>query len=134
MTIYIASSWRNQHAVEMLTAMLREKGHEVLSFVEKPEKAEGRDLKFDIDEWINSEDGLRKFEYDTSSATNADLFVYIGPSGTDAWAELGAAWAADVPIIGLYAKGEQSGLMRLMVNWVKTYRELLEIVSKIDNS
>ena len=29
MTIYIASSWRNQHAVEMLTALLRERGHTV---------------------------------------------------------------------------------------------------------
>lgn len=28
--IYIASSWKNQHAVQMLTSMLRRKGHEVL--------------------------------------------------------------------------------------------------------
>lgn len=35
MNIYIASSWKNQHSVEMLTALLREKGHTVLSFVEK---------------------------------------------------------------------------------------------------
>jgi hypothetical protein len=34
MKIYIASSWKNQHAVEMLTALLRDRGHEVLSFVE----------------------------------------------------------------------------------------------------
>ena len=34
MKIYIASSWKNQHAVEMMTDMLRDKGHSVLSFVE----------------------------------------------------------------------------------------------------
>lgn len=34
MNIYIASSWKNQHAVEMMTALLREKGHTVLSFIE----------------------------------------------------------------------------------------------------
>lgn len=32
--IYIAASWKHEHAVEMLTALLRQKGHEVLSFVE----------------------------------------------------------------------------------------------------
>ena len=30
MKIYIASSWKNVHAVEMLTALLRDKDHEVL--------------------------------------------------------------------------------------------------------
>lgn len=34
MKVYIASSWKNQHAVEMLTEKLRERGCEVLSFVE----------------------------------------------------------------------------------------------------
>jgi len=34
MKIYIASSWKNQHGVEMLTALLREKGHVVVSWVE----------------------------------------------------------------------------------------------------
>ena len=38
MKIYIASSWKNQHAVEMLTDILRYKGHDVVSFVEKPIK------------------------------------------------------------------------------------------------
>jgi hypothetical protein len=35
MKIYIAASWKHQHAVEMLTVLLRERNHEVLSFVEK---------------------------------------------------------------------------------------------------
>ena len=42
--IYIASSWKNQHAVEMLTDLLRKAGHEVVSFVDKAVAAEGRGL------------------------------------------------------------------------------------------
>lgn len=35
MRIYIASSWKNQHTVEMLTERLREMGCEVVSWVKK---------------------------------------------------------------------------------------------------
>lgn len=34
MKIYIASSWKNQHGVEMLTKLLREKNHTVVSLNE----------------------------------------------------------------------------------------------------
>lgn len=128
MRIYIASSWKNQHAVEMLTDYLRKEGHEVLSFVEKAVTDEGRSgLKFDLDEWINSKDGLEKFHYDLVGATTSHLVIYIGPSGTDAWAEVGAAWNAGMLIFGLRAKGEQVGLMRRMVRyWFDNFRELMD--------
>jgi len=127
MQIYIASSWKNQHAVEMLTSILRDTmGHKVISFVEKAISDEGRsDLQFDIDAWIKSEDGREKFEFDTRGATESDLVIYIGPSGTDAWAEVGAAWISNVPVYGLWAKGEKAGLMRRMVIWFDDYTKLL---------
>lgn len=131
MTIYIASSWRNQHAVEMVTDVLENRGHTVLSFVRAAVNREGRDSwKFDVDEWIASDDGATKFGFDTSSAMSANLVVYIGPSGTDAWAEVGAAWAKGVPIYGLRAKGERAGLMRRMVRWFDDYRELLTAIQE----
>lgn len=133
MVIYIASSWRNQHAVEMLSSLLRERGHKVISFVEAAVEVEGRSgLAFDVDEWIASEDGRRKFDYDTKGATRSELVIYIGPSGTDAWAEVGAAWASGVPVIGLYAKGEQAGLMQRMVVWRSDYREILTLVDEME--
>jgi len=132
MKIYIASSWKNQHAVEMLTEILRKMGHEVISFVEKAVSDEGRtNIKFDFEEWINSVDGHDKFKYDTDGATKSDLVIYIGPSGCDAWAEIGAAWASKRIIFGLWAKGEPSGLMRKMVCWFTDYRELLLAVEEI---
>lgn len=128
-TIYIASSWKNQHAVEMMTDLLRERGHKVVSFVEETIETEGRsDLQFDIGEWIASEDGRKKFKYDTTGAKSADLVIYIGPSGSDAWAEVGVAWAFGVEIVGLWAKGESVGLMRRMVKWYSDYRRVLNHV------
>jgi len=132
MKIYIASSWKNQHAVEMLTDILRAKGHEVISFVEKAVTDEGRtEIKFDFVQWINSPDGHDKFLYDTDGATTSNLVIYIGPAGTDAWAEVGAAFGVGVPIYGLWAKGELAGLMRKMVRWFFDYRTLVESVSDV---
>lgn len=135
MNIYIASSWKNQHAVEMLTALLRERGHVVKSFVENnnedPDCLTAWQKKTPFDEWCASASGKRSFDYDTKWATESDLVIYIGPSGCDAWAECGAGWAAGVPILALAAKGEQVGLMRRMVrNWVPDYRTLLSCVDE----
>ena len=130
MKIYIASSWKNQHAVEMLTDLLRKDGHTVVSFVENS-RGEGYGpgkQKFDLVYWIKSVEGKRCFHYDTEGATRSDLVIYIGPSGIDAWAEIGAAWASNIPIYGLWAKGEQIGLMRRMIlaeNWFYNYKDLL---------
>jgi len=132
MKIYIATSWKNQHAVELLTARLRGMGHEVLSFVEKSAIFE-RDVlrgKMNFDDWVWSKDGEEKFRFDIEGATRCDLMIYISPAGTDAWAEVGAAWASGVSIIGLYAKGEPSGLMRRMITWVNSVEELLDSLDR----
>lgn len=119
----------------MLTTLLEERGHEVVSFVRKAvDNAEisASGGKLAVDEWIASEDGRKKFEYETDGATQSDLIIYIGPSGIDAWAEVGAAWGSDRIILGLWAKGEQVGLMRRLVDiWVSDYRELLEQIEAL---
>lgn len=134
MKIYIASSWKNQHAVELLTIELRRRGHEVVSFVEKAVSDEGRaGMAFDLEQWINSPDGEAKFHFALDEATKSDLVIYIGPSGPDAWAEVGAAWAAGKMILGLHAKGESIGLMRRMVSWFdNVHRMVDEIDTRID--
>ena len=131
MKIYIASSWRNQHAIEMLADLLRSQGHEVALFIERSIEIEDRNLSSDDEKWLESGDSNRIFDYDMAGATKSDLVIYIGPSGTDAWAEVGAAWAAGVPISGLWAKGEPAGLMRKMVYWFTDYRELLKTIKPV---
>ncbi len=130
-SVYIASSWRNQHAVEMLTDLLENRSCVVTSFVREAIHDEGRsDLQYDLAKWIESDDGRRKFEYDIHGATTSQLVVYIGPSGTDAWAEVGAAWARGIHVLGLWAKGEPAGLMRRMVQWYADYRELVDAAAE----
>lgn len=142
MTIYIASSWKNQHAVELLTDVLRRMGHGVLSFVENNHgeqcghaAVDGQGKPIPFEEWVWSERGVRSFAYDTEGACRSDLVIYIGPSGCDAWAEVALAWASAVPILGLWAKGEQVGLMRRMVtHWFDNYRELLAGLAHFRNA
>ncbi len=134
MKIYIASSWKNQHAVEMMTALLRERGHTVLLFVEN-NHGEGHSFTKPIpfEDWVKTEQATRSFHYDTTGASTSNLVIYIGPSGKDAAAECGIAWAKGIPIIGLYAKGEDFGLMRKMMHdWCFRYNEVLDMVDAFD--
>lgn len=120
----------------MLTDLLRIRGHEVLSFVENSHGEQvgylavdhGKEIPFH--EWVASERGKKSFQYDTNGACNSDLVIYIGPSGCDAWAEVGAAWATGTAIFALESKGEQIGLMRRMATWFVGYRELLKAVDE----
>lgn len=134
MNIYIASSWKNQHAVEMLSGLLRHRNNvTVWSFVENnhgEHKVDGDGMKIPFEEWVWSDQGRRSFVYDTDGASKADLVIYISPSGTDAWCEVGIAWASGVPIMGLHAKGEQCGLMRRTMDWYDDYCELLKEVDR----
>jgi len=131
MKVYIASSWRNEHAVRMLTDLLRAEDIEVISFIERAAESEklahNPDRKT-LEEWIWSDDGEKKFDFDTDGATRSDVVVYVGPSGTDAWAEVGAAWANGITVMGLWAKSEPAGLMRRMVHWYSDYHALVESV------
>lgn len=137
MKIYIASSWKNQHAVEMLTALLRENNHEVISWVENNYGEDHNHVtkKFSFEDWVNSPEADHSFEFDTNGATQSDLVIYVGPSGKDACAEVGAAWASGIPIIGLYAKGEDLGLMRkMMLRWYDRYTDVLVAVEEIQST
>ena len=126
MKIYIASSWKNVHAVEMLTSLLRDRGHTVISFVENNYGEANAMKPVDFEVWMKTSKAEQSFNYDTQGAKFADLVIYISPSGKDAAAECGIAWSNNVPIYGLYAKGEDFGLMRkMMTNWYDNYIDLL---------
>ena len=133
MDIYIASSWKNQHAVQMLTEMLRDRGHSVRSFVENNfGEGHGAEKPMDFEAWIRTEQADNSFRYDTKGAMESDLIIYISPSGTDAWAEVGAAYGAGRYIFGLHAKGEPAGLMRKMMDqWFDDYHRLLDAVNEL---
>lgn len=133
MTIYIASSWKNQHGVEMLTALLREKGHEVISWIEN-NYGEGFAASglADFEEWIKTDGAERAFQFDIKGAQTADLVIYYGPAGKDAAAEVGMAYSRGIPIIGLSAKGEDFGLMRkMMIGWCNRYDQIFKSIENV---
>lgn len=124
MKIYIASSSKNQHAVELLTIQLRELEHNVLSWVDNNFGENYNDVtrKFDFETWVNSDESEQSFIYDTNGAQTCDLFIYLGNAGKDAAAECGMCYGQRlngkfIPMIGLRSKGEDFGLMRKMFDF-----------------
>lgn len=130
MKIYIATSWKNVHALELLTSKLREAGHEVLSFVENCFNEGMAPVKgFNFEEWVHTQEADNAFLYDTNAAQFSDLVIYISNGGKDCAAELGMAFAKGVPIYALFAKNEDFGLMRKMVSqWFDRYNDLLKFI------
>ena len=130
MRIYIASSWKNQHAVEMLTTLLREK-HIVISWIEN-NFGEGHGPKgVNFEEWVNSLPADRSFLFDIKGAMSCDMLIYLGPAGKDAAAECGMAYAMGKKMIALWAKGEDFGLMRKMFSkWYDRVEDLIKDVNK----
>lgn len=132
MKIYIAASWKHQHAVEMLTERLEQNGHTVLSWLREGRPEEAFLSRRELEHFIYSDEGRRVFDFCAESATSCDLVVYLGPSGCDAWAEVGAAYGRGVPVLGLLAKSEDVGLMRLMIrSWHSSVSALLAAVENM---
>lgn len=130
MKIYIASSWKNQHGVEMLTALLRGMGHEVVSWIENSYDEHLYEGAENLNKWIESANGSKAFYFDTSGAITCDLMILYTYAGNDAHAEMALAYTRNVPIIGLLQKGYEKGLMSKMVtSWCHRYTEVLVEVS-----
>lgn len=134
-SVYIASSWKNQHAVELLTEKFEEMGFVVFSWVRNNfgETHNHVTKKLEFEEWVNSDESGQSFEYDSSSAIECDIFIYLSPAGKDAAAECGMAYAANETdtypkkIYALWSKGEDFGLMRKMFSRIFTrYTDLLD--------
>lgn len=113
----------------MLTERLEAMGHGVLSWLREGRPEEAFLSRRELEHFIHSPEGTRIFEFCAGSATGCDLVIYLGPSGCDAWAEVGAAYGRGIPILGLLAKSENVGLMRLMIrSWHNSVADLLEAV------
>lgn len=135
MKIYIASSWKNQHGVEMLTDLLRGMGHTVVSWIENSYDEHLYEGYEKMKEWINSTNGQKAFDFDTEGAMTCDLLIFYTYAGNDAHAEMALAYTRSVPIIGLHQKGYEEGLMSKMVTtWCDRYTEVLDEVQSYAKS
>jgi hypothetical protein len=75
MKIYIAASWKHQHAVEMLTEALEARGHEILSWLREGRPEEAFLSNRELEHFIRSPEGIRIFHFCISSVKNADLII-----------------------------------------------------------
>lgn len=135
MKIYIASSWRNQHGVELLTEKLRNEGHAVKSWIENSlENGVGTEKDWKFEKWVNTDAGQDAFHYDCKGAMECDVFVYLGVGGKDAMAECGMCYGQRltgrrIPMYALWAKGEDLGLTRFMFDaWLNRVDDLLDTI------
>lgn len=141
MRIYIASSWKNEHGVTMLTEKLREldKSITVVSWVEQNYgEGYGAQKPINFEEWVKTPSAAKSFLFDTNGAAYCDVLVYYGPAGKDAAAECGIAYGHKQEhgypyMIGIYAKGEDFGLMRKMFDvWCDKIETVVsEIIFKL---
>ena len=125
----------------MLTALLREKRHTIQSWVENGyENGYLSTSREDFEKWVNSNKSDNAFEFDTHGAMDCEMFIYIGPAGKDAATECGMCYGQrlagnNIPMIALFAKGEDFGLMRNMFDgWYDRYPDIIEAVKLIQNN
>lgn len=126
-SVYIASSWKNQHGVEMLTKMLRDLGFTVISWIEN-NYGEGHAYNEiqNFEEWVQTLGAEKAWRFDVDGAKECDILIYYGNAGKDASFECGIAFANGAVMLGLYAKGEDFGLMRRSFDhWFYTYEDLV---------
>ena len=125
--IYIASSFRNLHAVNMLSDRLTDMGHTILDWTAlapplppdmRPEERRAA---------LDSDARGSIFEFCSSACAGADLVIYLGGSGQDAAVEVGIAFNAGVPVLGLRGPMEAPGLMltRAVLEWHERVYTLL---------
>lgn len=127
LTLYIASSFRNVHAVAMLSQRLAASGHTVLDWTKKaPPLAADMPIQ-ERRALLDSDERGDTFRFCVHACARADLLIYLGPAGQDAACEVGIAFNAGVPAYGLRGKLEAPGLIltRAVTRWFDNVDDLL---------
>ena len=127
MKIYIASSFKNLHAVHLLRDQLTSQGHQVLDWSAlAPPLPEGMapNIRRQL---LDSDERGEIFTFCAAACGQADLVIYLGPAGQDAAAEVGIAYAHGVPVLGLAGPLEAPGLIltRCVKQWFTQVNQLL---------
>ncbi len=133
--IYIASSFRHIHAVQLLERQLIAMGYEIMDWTRKASVPEGLSPA-KRREWMDTDNnGGTVFAFCHESCTSADLVIYLGQSGQDAGVEIGMAKASNIPVLGIRGPLEYAGLMLYgsCTTWVDSIGHALLILEKFVN-
>jgi hypothetical protein len=130
LSIYIASSARNLHAVRLLRDALQAAGHTVRDWTRfappLPDSMPVYERELALSDDVRGE----IFDFCADACARADLVIYLGPSGQDAACEVGMAYVSGVPVFGLRGPLEAPGLIltRAVTHWfVDTTALLLNV-------
>jgi hypothetical protein len=136
MKIYITSSARNLHGVQLLRDALTVRGHRILDWTAlAPPLAEHLSPE-ERRMVLDSDERGEIFAFCARACAEADLLIYLGPAGQDAACEVGMAYSAGIPVIGLAAPTEKPGLIltRAVTLWVREARACLEAADRLEKT
>ena len=125
--LYICTSTSNLAAYQQLRQALELAPYEVQDWTRfLPPRGP------DFDQRKNDDPHGAAFTYCSRALGGADLVVYLGPSGCDASAELGIAWAAGVPVLGVAGPNERPGVMikGCVAKWFPTLDALIDELTR----
>ncbi len=132
-TIYIASSFRHKHAVQMLTRLFTATLVDIaiLDWTEKATPPEGLNAD-QRRQWMDTDHGGNVYSFCRDACGSADLVIYLGHSGQDAGVEVGMAFGSGVEVIGLAGPLESPGLMLhgAVKEWAKNIEDLIFMVHR----
>lgn len=131
--IYIASSFKHMHGVRLLGRELRGFGFTILDWTEKATPPSGL-TPAQRRQWMDTDTkGGQVFSFCRDACVQADILVYFGASGQDAGVEVGIAFGAGVPVLGIRGPLEAPGLMLhgAMSVWVESVEEALSVLQKV---
>ncbi len=132
MRVYIASSFKNIHAVRLLAKTMRTMGYTILDWTEKATPPEGLNSA-QRREWMDTDHGGEVFSFCAKACKDADFLIYLGTSGQDAGVEVGIAYGYGVPVLGIRGPLESPGLMLYGAGtvWVEHIEQAIHILEEM---
>ena len=127
--LYIASSFRNLHAVRLFGRALCGPDFEILDWTARARPPEGL-APAERRVWMDTDHGGEVFTFCEQACRDADIVVYLCASGQDAGVEVGIAWGCGVPVLGVRCPLEAPGLMLYGAGrvWVEQIEEALALL------
>ena len=135
MRVYIASSFKNVHAVRLLAKTMRSMGYTILDWTEKATPPEGLNSA-KRREWMDTDHGGEVFIFCAQACKEADFVIYLGTSGQDAGVEIGIAYGQGIPVLGIRGPLESPGLMLYGAGtvWVEHIEQAINTLEEIIDS
>lgn len=121
------------HAVRLLGRELRRLGFVILDWTEKASVPAGL-TPAQRREWMDTDrEGGQVFAFCRDACLMADIVVYFGESGQDAGVEVGLAYGAGVPVLGVRGPLEAPGLMLhgAAAAWADSVEQALALLGRV---